>query len=211
MTTVISKQRTQDESSHSPFVQSIHTLSHRAGDLPPGWRPVLHGALVALRAIDCPARAHIRLTSPRIADLSLDVGSTAPDASIDGILRRVRVRTACTCERCGRSGTLRHMDRKIQVMCAECAAPRLLQHWIRTFMQQMTDTVESNAPVTYRYDQLPFQLRPMIPAHAWSMTGGTCKGAPDASVSLFEMLVYQRRFEAVGDALEHMITAEDLE
>jgi len=103
------------------------------------------------------------------------------------------------------------MDRKIQVMCAECAAPRLLQHWIRTFMQQMTDTVESNAPVTYRYDQLPFQLRPMIPAHAWSKTGGTCKGAPDASVSLFEMLVYQRRFEAVGDALEHMITAEDLE
>jgi len=103
------------------------------------------------------------------------------------------------------------MERTTQVMCAECAGPRSLQFWIKRFVRQMNSTVESHSTVAYRYDELPFQLRPMIPAHAWRKTGGTCKGAPDASVSLFEMLVYQRRFEAVGDALEHMITAEDLE
>ena len=195
----------------SAFEQSIHVTSHRAGDVPSGWRPALHEALMALRAIDCQKRAHIQLTSPRIADLNLDVGSTAPDPCIDGILRKLRFRTAGTCERCGQPGILRCMERTTQVMCAECAGPRLLRFWIKSFVRQMNNPVESHSPAAYRYDELPFQLRPMIPAHAWNKTGGTFNGVPDVSMPFFEILAYQRRFEEVGDALERMITADDSE
>lgn len=195
----------------SVFEQSIHVMSHRSGDVPTGWRSALHAALVALRAIDCPKRAHIQLTSPRIADLNLDVGSTSPDPCIDGILRKLRVQTAGTCELCAQPGIVRCTQSMTQVMCPKCAAPRFLRFWIASFARQMNDPVESRTPVAYRYDDFPFQLRPLIPAHAWSKTGATCKGVPEVSITLFELITYRPQFEAVGVALERMITEEDRE
>ena len=203
----IKRQSTADD--RSPFEQSIHRLAARAGDVPIGWRPVYHKALVALRAIDCPARAHIQLTSPRMADLNLDVGVTKPDSCIDGILRKLRLRTACTCELCGATGTLRSMDRTLQVMCAECAAPRLLRFWISSFVQQMAGALPSGSRLVYTYDQVPLQLRPLIPATAWSASGESCKGALAVSLSLIEMAAFQGRFEAVGNSLDLLVAAKD--
>jgi len=154
---------------HPPnFRQSIQMLAERAGSVPSGWRKAFDDTLVKLSAVDCPARSSTLLSGPFVNDISLSIVAKGQDSVVSGIARCLSARTEQTCERCGRAGRLRTLaTRQVAVLCPKCAAPRILNAELTQLLREVALADSALLPRIWSYDQLAFQVRPVIPGEVW--------------------------------------------
>ena len=152
------------------FPDSIRMLGERAGSVPAGWRCAYEDALVALNAVACPRRHDVVLGGPFIDDISLRVSLSRPDCVVRGITRSLSTRTEQTCEKCGLTGRLRSLPtRTVAVLCSTCAAPRMLGAELIRLLRDTHDADRTVSPRVWTYDEMPFQVRPVIPREAWHL------------------------------------------
>lgn len=150
------------------FRSSIRMLAERAGSVPAGWRQAYQGALVAFSAVDCPGRNDVILIGPFVDDISLRVSADRLDRVVRGIARSLSARTAQTCEKCGRAGRLRIFPTgNCSVLCPTCAAPRILSLELTHLLRDVDHADHTQSPRKQSYDEVPFQVRPVIPREAW--------------------------------------------
>jgi len=127
---------------------------------------------------------------------------------VDGILRKLRQRTACTCEVCGRPGKSRTLERDALVLCPRCAGPRLLRDHIAQFKSLLDVRSVGAGARVYSYDEIPLQLCPIVPSNAWSrirLQDGTAVDCIDANT----LQKIWPRFESARKAAQHAIDASE--
>lgn len=161
--------------------------------------------MLALNAIRCPQREDLVLHGPNIRDFDLEISASSRDRVVDGILRKLRQRTSRTCENCGRSGIFRADIVKVQVLCATCAAPWLMKARIREFSELIETSVNSDLDAVLTLDQVPIQLRPLLPASLWQMIVGGRNSEPIACASDRNIFRYRARFQAMERLLDEHI------
>lgn len=150
------------------FRASIDVLAQRAGSVPAGWRRAYEDALVGFSAVDCPRRHDVVLDGPFVDDISLRVSVDRKDRVVRGIARSLSTRTEQTCEKCGMTGRLRTLPtRTVAVLCPTCAAPRILSAELIRLLRDADHADRTLSPRIWTYDEMPFQMRPVIPREAW--------------------------------------------
>ena len=194
----------------TPFLDSVRWLETRCEWVPVGWQLAYNEALCKLLAIDCAARAHITVSGPYMEDLNLRVGQNGTDSVVAGILGRLERKTAQTCERCGRPGTLRLLDRPvIKVLCGFCAGPRLASAALSRLLRDMNQSVSSSLSKEIWWEAAPVELRPLIPAAAWHVFPGNGTSASIWYTSHAQLTSHRPWLEAVQRALDEAPEADD--
>ena len=164
------------------FRSSIRMLAERADSVPAGWRCAYEVALIAFNAVDCPRRHDIVLGGPFVNDISLTISADRNDCVVSGIARSLSIRTEQTCEKCGKVGRLRTIrSRGVAVLCPTCAAPRILSVELTHLLRDVGHAGGTQSPRNWSYDEVPVQVRPVIPREAWRCDRPTGSGSRDTT------------------------------
>ena len=137
-------------------------MSRFSAVIAPGWRPLAERTLRTLvaAAASSPERRHA-LSKMCVFGISASLSfvvCTHEDQTIEGILRKARVKSMGVCEECGRPGRLRQLgEEETATLCPPCAAPALLDHDIWVLLQSLRFLRAVNAPVVPC--QIPLLLR----------------------------------------------------
>jgi len=151
----------------TPFLKDIHKLAERAGWISAGWRGAYHDSLVKLAAVACEIRGPYRLSGPFESDSKLRVAYSGTDKVVRGILDRLKRTAECTCEICGRRGKRRDTGSSPMVLCARCAAPRLLREAIEVLMRDLAQAEINGSSCVIAYEDLPIQMRLVMQSSIW--------------------------------------------
>ncbi|APW39538.1 hypothetical protein RD110_21890 [Rhodoferax koreense] len=145
----------------------------------PGWRPLAERTLrtLVLASANCPERRRA-LSQLCVFGMSASLSfvvCTHADQTVEGILRKARVKSQGICEECGRLARLRQLgEEETATLCPRCAAPALLHHDIWVLLQSLRFLSAVNAPVVL--SQIPPLLRPsfveaaLLQADGWDDT-----------------------------------------
>lgn len=163
-----------DIDSHTPsdddgFSYSVELLEYHAHDIPLGWQSIYGDCIQSLKAVDCQKRAHLRLRPPN-TDLGLlsvdwlEDDPSRPDHVVRGILRKMRDRSKCTCELCGRPAVFLAILRLARTLCPRCAVRREMQLAVDDLLWRLRSkrALSTMEPVV-ALSSLPLSLREMIP------------------------------------------------
>ena len=186
----------------TPLQADLRKLVDRGGSVPDGWQTPFTETIERLYAVACEGRAHVRLDGPMMADCNLRVTHRGGDRVIEGILGRLERTTAQTCEVCGRPGRLRVRGLTIRVLCPVCAAPRLALQAVLQLLSDLKLAAEGAPAKMLTFDEMPMQLRPMLPAEVWEpLIDSSGDEPPTHATGLHQLQAIRPRLESMRQTL----------
>ena len=186
----------------TPLHADLRKLVDRGSCVPDGWQAAYTRTIARLYAAACDCRVHVRLDGPLMADCNLYVTHRGGDGVIKGILGRLERTTAQTCEVCGLAGRLRVFGKVTKVLCPVCTAPRVALQAVSQLLSELKLAVDGGSCKTLTFDEVPMQLRPMLPAKVWEpLIDGSGDEPPTYVTSLSQLQALRPRLEAVRQTL----------
>jgi len=201
-----------NNSDGSAFQASIHALGKSTGSVPIGWRMAYKQFLVKLNAVKCPMRAGLTLQGPVIDHVGIYIIHTGADRVVSGVVRWLQSTTAKTCQLCGHGGRFRALAaNRTAVLCARCAAPRLLRAGLRALVCEMDRPGAVQGPLITSFDLLAFQLRPIIPKDAWRMKANFAESTVTYYVLDSKLVELRPRLDWLLEKLNEALLEEEVE
>lgn len=196
-------------SSGSPYPASLRSLEARCGQVPWGWQNIYNTTLCRLAAVQCRARDHVSLHGPHVLDISLDIEQRGKDAVVAGILRKLQTATAQTCEVCSRRGTLRPLCRPVKVLCGSCAGPRQAAAAMTQLIAELEASSRNTENKPIWWDDVPIEIRPLLPAAAWQLVGAAGDAATTYATSLARLRSQAPWLQAMKRALDDSVERQE--
>jgi hypothetical protein len=113
----------------------------------------------------CAQRADLRVTGPWVSCGAISFSLSRSDRCVDGLVRRTAAQLQARCMLCGRLGQLRVLGLKSRVLCAECYAPRALEHDVDRLLADRHDRSALHA-ILFEAD-LPERPRAFVQPGTW--------------------------------------------
>lgn len=201
------------EDIHLGFSNCIARLETSVADVPPGWHEIYLDCIRSLHAVDCATRSSVELGTPVACQGMLQVqqirrDSASPDPVVDGLLRKLREKSACTCQLCGRRGWLQRGRSLAGTYCADCWVPRELRTELGHWLEQMSDEAAflQTHPVV-SWDDIRTSLQAVIPKE--SLKALNAAGRQVNYLAADQLFKLRPRFEALKQVVDEYVSMLD--
>lgn len=183
------------------FKEQIDILNSYLDVIPSGWHSIYLKAIKSLRAIDSPMRNGIELTEPITGGGALIVATYGWDSdhAVIGILSKLRKRSECTCQDCGRTFGVRFRKGNRQTLCNKChvkvGLKEELNDWVgRRFPHHQHAVVE--------FDALPLNIQFLVPPNRVRTMFLAANGDQFRYVTTEELKKQTQKMEAIKRFLD---------
>lgn len=192
-----------DEPRAAQFKEQIDILDSYTDVIPFGWQSIYLKAIKSLRAIDSPIRNGIELTEPITGGSALIVATYGWDSdhAVIGILSKLRKRSECTCQDCGRTSGVRFRKGTRQTLCNKC-------HVKAGLKEHLNDWVGRRYPhhehAVVEFDALPLNIQFLVPPNRVRTMFLAASGDQFRYVTTEELKKQTQKMEAIKRFLDEM-------
>jgi len=190
-----------DEPRVAQFKEQINILDSYTDVIPYGWKSIYLKAIKSLRAIDSPMRNGIELTEPITGGGALIVATYGWDSdhAVIGILSKLRKRSECTCQDCGRTFGVRFRKGNRQTLCNKC-------HVKVGLKEELNDWVGRRFPyhehAVVEFDALPLNIQFLVPPNRVRTMFLAANGDQFRYVTTEELKKQTQKMEAIKRFLD---------
>jgi hypothetical protein len=185
------------------FKAQIDILESFLDIIPFGWQSIYVAAVRSLRAIDCEQRNGIELTEPITGGGALIVANYGWDSdhAVLGILSKLRKRSECTCQGCGRTFGVRFRKGNRQTLCNKCHVKEGLKEELSVWVGRRFPYHEH---AVFEFDALPLNIQFLVPPNQVRTIFLAANGDQFRYVTTEELKKQTQKMEAIKRFLDEM-------